>query len=76
MKKIEFEYRETLPNVNPAPRVPMTIEELIFSKVTERTRYLLVALKEVVALSDRKTDVWGRARAAIERAENEFLSDS
>lgn len=30
---------------------------------------LLEALKEVVALSDRKTDVWDRAHAAIERAE-------
>lgn len=52
-------------------RMTQTHDEKM-AELERRNAELLKALKEVVALSDRKTDVWDRAHAAIAKAETKF----
>jgi hypothetical protein len=65
-----------------APHSPAQVAEVIIRRkllssggdvlqpLAESHRDLLAALKEVVAIADRKTDEFDRARKAIARAEN------
>ena len=50
--------------------MPRGKEELVANaRLVAAAPELLEALKEVVAISDRKTDAWDRAHAAIVKAE-------
>lgn len=45
-------------------------ESLANAKLISAAPDLLEALKEIIAISDRKHDAWNKAKLAIEKAEN------